>query len=198
MVRVKPAILISSFYVALSDLPHSRQQVLWRDVINPQNGHIRCDMKSRPPGLEVEGRFANESVMEASLLRKRSRSRRKLGSIHLAYAISPSAGIASNEPGGISESSFLFGISGKTSHPQNPRPGLPLSTNAITPLVSTENGMAIPLDSSWRELVPSTSKGMPPPVKVDERSSRKKKKETMIQRQCPECDGELVLARRSE
>src|SRR6266566_4034056 len=100
MVRVKPAILISSFYVALSDLPHSRQQVLWRDVINPQNGHIRCDMKSRPPGLEVEGSFANESVMEASLLRKRSRSRRKLGSIHLAYAIFPSAGIACNEPVG--------------------------------------------------------------------------------------------------
>src|SRR6266566_6739269 len=113
MVRVKPAILISSFYVALSDLPHSRQHVLWRDVINPQNGHIRCDMKSRVPGLEVEGSFANESVMKASLLRKRSRSPRKLGSIDLPYAISPSAGIACNESGGGSESSFSVGISRK-------------------------------------------------------------------------------------
>jgi hypothetical protein len=48
----------------------------------------------------------------AILLRKRSRSRRKLSAIGLPYASSVSAGIASNGPG---ESSFSLGISGKFS-----------------------------------------------------------------------------------
>jgi len=35
--------LVCLYLAGASDLPHSRQDVLERDVINPQNGHILCD-----------------------------------------------------------------------------------------------------------------------------------------------------------
>jgi hypothetical protein len=68
-------------------LPHSRQHFFWREVINPQNGHILGDATSRSSGLSVANSLMNESVMEASLLLKRSRSQRKLGPIDLLYAL---------------------------------------------------------------------------------------------------------------
>ena len=90
-------------------LPHSRQHLFWRGVINPQNGHILCALKVWPSGLGVARELINKSAMKASFLRKGLSSRRKLGAIDLPYATSPCAGIASNEPG---ESSFSVGNSG--------------------------------------------------------------------------------------
>src|SRR5213079_2466486 len=60
--------LLDSSYAGLSDLPHSRQQVLRRDVINPQNGRILCERKSGSTGLRVASSFVNESVMKARFL----------------------------------------------------------------------------------------------------------------------------------
>jgi len=54
-----------------SDLPHSRHEVLDRDVINPQKGHILCDAKPGAVGV-ID---ANSFEMEARRLRKRSRNR---------------------------------------------------------------------------------------------------------------------------
>jgi hypothetical protein len=47
----------------LSDLPHSRQHVLRRDVINPQNGHILCDPKL---AVFMPKIFLNESLAKPS------------------------------------------------------------------------------------------------------------------------------------
>src|SRR5439155_19337973 len=73
--------LLDSSYAGLRELPHSRQQVLRRDVINPQNGHILCDRKSGSTGLRVASSFVNESVMKARFLRMRVRKLRTLRSI---------------------------------------------------------------------------------------------------------------------
>ncbi len=62
----------TEFYAGFSDLPHSRQQGLWRAVISPQNGHILCDMKRASSGLADADILANQSL---SLLLKRSRKR---------------------------------------------------------------------------------------------------------------------------
>src|SRR5229473_5539349 len=64
-----------------SDLPHSRQEFLDRDVISPQNGHILCDAKPGAAGVIDANSFETEAVMEASRLRKRSRNRRRARSI---------------------------------------------------------------------------------------------------------------------
>ena len=64
-----------------SDLPHSRHEVLDRDVINPQNGHILCDAKPGAAGVIDANNFETVAVMEASRLRKRSRNRRRARSI---------------------------------------------------------------------------------------------------------------------
>ena len=58
-----------------SDFPHSRQEFLDRDVINPQNGHILCDAKPGAVGVIDANSFETEAVMEARRLRKRSRNR---------------------------------------------------------------------------------------------------------------------------
>jgi hypothetical protein len=58
-----------------SDFPHSRQEFLDRDVINPQNGHILCDAKPGAVGVIDANNFETEAVMEANRLRKRSRNR---------------------------------------------------------------------------------------------------------------------------
>jgi len=50
-------------------LPHSRQHVLGRDVINPQNGHMRCDPKSL---RFMPNDFLNDSVIEANARRTRA------------------------------------------------------------------------------------------------------------------------------
>jgi len=63
------------------DLPHSRHEVLDRDVINPQKGHILCDAKPGAAGVIAANSFETEAVMEASRLRKRSRNRRRARSI---------------------------------------------------------------------------------------------------------------------
>ena len=91
-------------------LPHSRQHLLWRGVINPQNGHILCALKFWSAGLSVALELINESAMLASFIRKRLSSRRKLGAIDLPYATSPERRDCLQRPG---ESSFSVGISGK-------------------------------------------------------------------------------------
>jgi hypothetical protein len=60
--------------VGASDLPHSRQELLDRGVINPQNGHILWDAKPGALGVTVANSFETETVMEATRLRKRSRN----------------------------------------------------------------------------------------------------------------------------
>src|SRR5256885_14887770 len=84
-----------SVYAGLRALPHSRQHLFWRGVINPQNGHILCNLKFWFSGLGVARELINKSAMKASFLRKRLSSRRKLGTIDLPYALSPVAGVAS-------------------------------------------------------------------------------------------------------
>ena len=64
-----------------SDFPHSRQDDLDRDVINPQNGHILCDAKPRAGGVNDANSLEKDAVIVASRLRKRSRNRRKARSI---------------------------------------------------------------------------------------------------------------------
>jgi hypothetical protein len=54
-----------------------------RGVINPQNGHILCDLKPRACGLSSSSSLINESAMKASFLHKRLRNRRRLGAIFL-------------------------------------------------------------------------------------------------------------------
>jgi len=64
----------------LSILPHSKQDILARDVINPQNGHILCDRTSRARGISPATSFLNRSLAKASRLR--TRARRKTGFIN--------------------------------------------------------------------------------------------------------------------
>ncbi|PYV68826.1 MAG: hypothetical protein DMG96_35525 [Acidobacteria bacterium] len=59
-----------SVYAVLRALPHSRQHLFWRGVINPQNGHILCALKVWPSGVGVARELINESAMRASFLRK--------------------------------------------------------------------------------------------------------------------------------
>jgi hypothetical protein len=79
----------------LRALPHSRQHLFWRGVINPQNGHILCNLKFWFSALGVARELINKSAMKASFLRKELSSRRKLGAIDIPYALSPVAGIVS-------------------------------------------------------------------------------------------------------
>jgi hypothetical protein len=67
--------------VGASDFPHSRQEVLERDVINPQNGHILCDAKTQAGGVTDANSLETDAVIVASRLRKRSRNRRRARSI---------------------------------------------------------------------------------------------------------------------
>ena len=100
-----------SVYAGLRALPHSRQHLFWRGVINPQNGHILCNLKFWFSGLGVARELINKSAMKASFLRKRLSSRRKLGDIDLPYALSPVAGIVSRSArAGCSEMAprFIF------------------------------------------------------------------------------------------
>jgi hypothetical protein len=61
--------------VGASDFPHSRQDFLDRDVINPQKGHILCDAKPGAVGVMDANSFDTEAVIDARRLRKRSRDR---------------------------------------------------------------------------------------------------------------------------
>ena len=90
-------------------LPHSRQDLFWRGVINPQNGHILCNLKFWFSGLGVARKLINKSAMKASFLRRRLSSRRKLGDIDLPYALSPVAGNVSRPArAGCSEMALRF------------------------------------------------------------------------------------------
>jgi hypothetical protein len=51
-----------------SDLPHSRQEVFDRGVINPQNGHILCDAKPRTGGVSDANSFETDALIRASRL----------------------------------------------------------------------------------------------------------------------------------
>jgi hypothetical protein len=51
-----------------SDFPHSMHEVLDRDVINPQKGHILCDAKPGAAGVIDANKFETEAVTEASRL----------------------------------------------------------------------------------------------------------------------------------
>jgi len=71
-------------------------------------------MKSRPSGPTVANSLVNDSVIKASLLRKRLGSRRPAGSIDLPYALSPSGGdYPATGRRERSENRFALGISGK-------------------------------------------------------------------------------------
>jgi hypothetical protein len=65
-------------YAGLSNLPHSRQDILRRDVISPQNGHILCDEKPRRFPLN---KFLNESVTMANTACARTNNRFMTGSM---------------------------------------------------------------------------------------------------------------------
>jgi len=64
-----------------SDFPHSRQDVLARDVMSPQKGHILWEAKPRTGGLRVANSFDVDARIKASLLRSRSRKRQRADSI---------------------------------------------------------------------------------------------------------------------
>ena len=97
-------------YAGLSDLPHSRQQLLRRDVINPQNGHILCERNPRSTGLSAASSFLNESLKKASFLPIRMRERRKLGSIYSTlHSLSLNAGWPVTGPSSDSQNSFALG-----------------------------------------------------------------------------------------
>lgn len=78
---VIPNLVISCHRAGASDLPHSRHEVLDREVINPQKGHIRCDAKPGAAGVIDANSCETEAVIEARRLRKRSRNRRRTRSI---------------------------------------------------------------------------------------------------------------------
>ena len=72
------------FYLGVAganDLPHSRQDDLDREVINPQKGHILWDAKPRTGGPSDSTRFATDTLSEAQRRRKRSFHRLKSESI---------------------------------------------------------------------------------------------------------------------
>jgi hypothetical protein len=73
--------LLIRHYAGFSDRPHSRQEVSWRNVIKPQNGHILCNRTSAVGGLSVAASFPNKPMIEARRLRMRLRSGPKLASI---------------------------------------------------------------------------------------------------------------------
>ena len=62
-------------------LPHSRQILLCRGVMRPQNGHILCDRTSGIGGVRTASSFPNTSPRNASRLRRRRRNGRRTGSI---------------------------------------------------------------------------------------------------------------------
>jgi hypothetical protein len=98
-----------SVYAGLRALPHSRQHLFWRGVINPQKGHILCNLKFWFSGLGIARELINKSAMKASFLQKGLSSRRKLGAIDLPYALSPVAGIVSRPArAGCSEMASRF------------------------------------------------------------------------------------------
>jgi hypothetical protein len=63
------------YQAGASDFPHSRQEFLARDVINPQNGHILCDAKPGALGVTAANSFETEALTKAMRLRTRSRNR---------------------------------------------------------------------------------------------------------------------------
>jgi hypothetical protein len=66
---------LTCYQAGASDFPHSRQEFLARDVINPQNGHILCDAKPGTLGVTAANSFETESLTKAIRLRTRSRNR---------------------------------------------------------------------------------------------------------------------------
>jgi hypothetical protein len=51
-------------------LPHSKQQALSRDVINPQDGHILCDWRPATRGVTLRFRRSN-TVAQSKMSRPR-------------------------------------------------------------------------------------------------------------------------------
>jgi hypothetical protein len=73
-------------YTAGNDFPHSRQNSFERDVINPQDGHILCDLKPAICGFSLLQRanalkFLNGRVPKVGSVRKRGQNGRKTGSM---------------------------------------------------------------------------------------------------------------------
>ena len=64
---------IAAFHAGLSALPHSRQQVPWRGVMSPQNGHMRWDAKSPTRG-SMPSDLLNHAARKARRLRALPRS----------------------------------------------------------------------------------------------------------------------------
>jgi hypothetical protein len=50
------------------DFPHSKQDVLDRDVIKPQKGHILCEAKPRPGGVTDANSFETDDLILTSRL----------------------------------------------------------------------------------------------------------------------------------
>ena len=100
----------------LRDLPHSRQQDLWRGVIRPQNGHILCEAKFRSRGFIAARSLANESRISVSRMRKRLWSRRR--SIDVAFRPFRCAGTVSSCRGpSASEKGLIFRTTGSLTMP---------------------------------------------------------------------------------
>jgi hypothetical protein len=87
-----------SVYAGLRALPHSRQHLFWRGVINPQKGHILCNLKFWFSGLGIARELINKSAMKASFLQKGLSSRRKLGAIDLPTLFHPWRGSSRDQP----------------------------------------------------------------------------------------------------
>jgi hypothetical protein len=66
-------IAIALFQAGLRVLPHSRQQLPWRGVMSPQNGHMRWDAKSPTRG-SMPSDLLNQAAAKARRLRRLPRS----------------------------------------------------------------------------------------------------------------------------
>jgi len=66
-----------------SDFPHSRQDDLDRDVINPQNGHILAVAKRRRDGLSDDSNIETKALAPASRTRSRARARSRVSFINV-------------------------------------------------------------------------------------------------------------------
>jgi hypothetical protein len=78
-----------NLHSTLSDLPHSRQDVLDREVINPQNGHILCDPKPAICGFILPARKDAPSFF--SDLRMLSSKLLTFGTWSTTWFVSPSS-----------------------------------------------------------------------------------------------------------
>jgi hypothetical protein len=69
-----------SLQAGFSRWPHSRQHLSKRDVMSPQNGHMRCDAKSPTFGC-IFTSFLMDAAMQLRSRRRRARNGCRTGSM---------------------------------------------------------------------------------------------------------------------